>query len=327
MKLIGIEEHFLTADVRDAWSEIGLELTDPSVAFHSGAIEKRLMNLAEERLALMDETGLDVQVLSLTTPALHDLGPESIDLARRINDTVALAVALHPDRFQALATLPVGSPEQAALELERCVTTLGFKGTMLCGRVGTDHLDHSRFHPIFACAAALGAPILLHPRTPPSAVRDAYYSGFNPVVDACFATFGMGWHYDAGLQFLRLILSGTFDRLPELQVILGHWGELVLFYAERFARMDQVAGLQRPIEAYFRDNLYVTASGMFLPHYLARAVEVVGTDRLLFSTDFPYQYRPGADARRFLEHCGLDPQATAAFAHGNWTRLISGLPA
>ena len=327
MKLIGIEEHFLTAEVRDAWSAIGLELTDPSVGFHAGDIEKRLTNLTDERLALMDETGLDVQVLSLTTPALHDLGPESVDMARRINDTVARAVARHPDRFQALATLPVSSPEQAALELERCVTALGFKGTMLCGRVGEHNLDHSRFHSIFACAEALTAPVLLHPRTPPTAVREAYYSGFNPTLDACFATFGMGWHYDAGLQFLRLILSGTFDRLPRLQIILGHWGELVLFYAERFARMDQVAGLERPIETYFRDNLYVTASGMFLRHYLDRAVEIVGTERLLFSTDFPYQYRPGRDARNFLEQCGLDQEATEAFAHGNWTRLISGLPA
>lgn len=325
MKLIGIEEHFLTVEVRDAWSAIGLELSDPSVAFHAGAIEKRLVNLTEERLALMDETGLDVQVLSLTTPALHDLDSKSVDLARRVNDAVAMAVARHPDRFQALATLPVSSPELAALELERCLTTLGFKGTILCGRVGTHALDHSSFHSIFSCAEAFGAPILLHPRTPPTAVRDAYYSGFNPVLDACFATFGIGWHYDAGLQFLRLILAGTFDRLPNLQVILGHWGELVLFYAERFARMDQVAGLERPIETYFRDNLYVTASGMFLPHYLERAVAVVGTERLLFSTDYPYQYRPGRDARRFLEQCGLNAEGTAAFAHANWTRLINGL--
>jgi hypothetical protein len=67
MKLIGIEEHFLTAEIRDSWNAIGLDATDPSVAFHSGKIEQRLLNLAEDRLALMDETGLDVQVLSLTT--------------------------------------------------------------------------------------------------------------------------------------------------------------------------------------------------------------------------------------------------------------------
>ena len=101
MKLIGIEEHFLTAEVRAAWNDMRLEAIDPSVAAHSGAVERRLLDLADERVALMDETGLDVQVLSLTTPALHDLGPSSLDLARRTNDAAALAVARHPARLQA----------------------------------------------------------------------------------------------------------------------------------------------------------------------------------------------------------------------------------
>jgi predicted TIM-barrel fold metal-dependent hydrolase len=109
--------------------------------------------------------------------------------------------------------------------------------------------------------------------------------------------------------------------MPGLQVILGHWGELVLFYAERLAAMDRVSGLARPIAHYLRNNLYITASGMFLPHYLERAADVVGADRLLFSTDFPYQYRPGRDAGRFLESCGLNGRARAGFAHGNWQRL------
>lgn len=319
--LIGIEEHFLTPAIEHAWQAIGLEATDPSVGFHQGAFGRRLVDLADERLALMDETGLDVQVLSLTTPALHDLGPESIDLARRTNDAVAEAVARHPTRFQAMATLPVSAPEAAALELERCVLTLGFKGTMLCGRVGTLHLDDPAFAPILEQAASLGVPVLLHPRTPPTAVRDAYYSGFSPMVDVGFATVGLGWHYDAGIQFLRLVLAGTFDRLPDLQVILGHWGELVLFYAERLAVMDRFASLSQPIAHYLRNNLYVTASGMFLSHYLERAVAIVGPERLLFSTDYPYQYREGGNARHFLEHCGLSDSDKAAFAHGNWLRL------
>lgn len=325
MKLIGIEEHFLTAEVSEAWHAIGLEASDPSVAFHSSTIEKRLIGLAEERLTLMDESGLDVHVLSLTTPALHDLGPASVDMARRINDVVAQAVARHPDRFQALATLPVAMPDEAALELDRCVKTLGFKGTMLCGRVGTRNLDHPDLLPILRCADSLNAPILLHPRAPDMAVRTAYYSGFSPPVDAALSTYGLGWHYDAGVQFVRLVLAGTFDRMPGLQIILGHWGELVLFYAERLAAMDRVAGLAHPIATYLRRNLYVTASGMFLPHFLERAVAIVGTDRLLFSTDFPYQYRPGRDARRFLEECGLDEDAKAGFAHGNWMRLTSDI--
>ncbi len=321
MKLIGIEEHFHTAEIDAAWRAIGLDAIDPSVAFHSGKLESRLFNLAEERIALMDETGLDIQVLSLTTPALHDLGRVSIQLARKTNDMLAETVARYPTRFQAFATLPISMPEEAAEELERCVNTLGFKGTMLSGRVGTHNLDDPMFTPVFRCAESLGTPILLHPRTPPVAVREAYYSGFNPQLDAFFATAGLGWHYDAGIQFVRLVLSGIFDRMPNLQIILGHWGELVLFYAERLAGMDRVSKLEHPFSTYLRKNLYITASGMFLPHYLAHAVEIVGEDRLLFSTDFPYQYRPGGDARNFLETCGLSESAKVQFAHGNCLRL------
>jgi hypothetical protein len=321
MKLIGIEEHFLTAEVVDAWKSLGLEAVDPSVAFHSGTFGDRLLDLAEQRLALMDETGIDVQVLSLTTPSLHDLGAESVGMARRINDALAEAVAKHPTRFEAFATLPVARPQEAARELERCVGSLGFTGTMLCGRVGDLNLDHPALTPIFEAAENFGVPVLLHPRTPPMAVRASYYSGFTREVDAAFATFGLGWHYDAGIQFIRLLLAGTFDRLPGLQVILGHWGEVVLFYAERLAAMDRFSGLAHPISTYLRRNLYVTASGMFLPHYMERAAAVVGHDRLLFSTDFPYQYRPGADARKFLESCGLAEPERAGFAHGNWLRL------
>lgn len=329
MQLIGIEEHFLTPEIHRAWQSPGLTASDleasgPGVALHAGKVTKRLMNLASERLALMGETGLDVQVLSLTTPALHDMGVDSIDLARRTNDALAEAVSRHPTRFQALATLPVSQPEAAALELEHCINELGFQGTMLCGRVGSRHLDDAAMLPILVQAASLGAPVLLHPRVPPLAVREAYYSGISPEVDVALAAYGLGWHYDAGLQFLRLVLAGTFDRLPRLQVILGHWGEMVLFYIERFAAMDRVASLSRPIADYCRANLYVTASGMFLPHYLARAAEVVGHERLLFSTDFPYQYREGGDARGFLQRCGLEGSAKAAFAHGNWQRLTKG---
>jgi predicted TIM-barrel fold metal-dependent hydrolase len=321
MKLIGIEEHFLTAEIREAWDAINLGATDPSVAFHSGAIESRLFDLADGRLALMDETGLNVQVLSLTTPGLHDLGRDSIEIARKTNDALAAVVERHPTRFQAFASLPVGTPDEAALELDRCVRTLGLKGTMLCGRVGKHNLDDPALSPIFENAATLGVPIFIHPRVPPESVRAAYYSGLAPQLDAAFATAGLGWHYDASIQFLRILLSGMFDRLPNLQVILGHWGELVLFYAERLAAMDRVSGLAHPIATYLRRNLYVTASGMFLPLYLERAAAVVGCDRLLFSTDFPYQYRPGRDARRFLENCGLTEPEKTGFAHRNWLRL------
>ncbi|GBR01669.1 hypothetical protein AOE01nite_29060 [Acetobacter oeni] len=89
--------------------------------------------------------------------------------------------------------------------------------------------------------------------------------------------------------------------------------------------MDRASGLEHSMMTYFRRNLYVTASGMFLPHYLEQAARIVGHGRLLFSTDYPYQYRPGGDARRFLEHCGLDETAMQAFAYGNWEQLTESL--
>lgn len=322
MKIVAIEEHVLPQDVKHAWTSIpGAD--DGTLALNPGVIEERLSDTGEQRIALMDETGVDVQVLSLTTPGLNNLlGRQAIDLARRTNDLVAETVSANPSRFQALAVLPSADPDAAERELHRCIKELGCKGAILYGRVGDRNLDHPMFEPTFACAADLGVPLLIHPQIPQGRVRDAYYSGFGDRVDLAFSTFGLGWHYEAGVQFVRLVLGGVFDRYPGLQMILGHWGELVIFYLERLAALDAPAGRERPFLEYVRNNLYLTASGMFSPSYLQRAIEAVGPDRILFSTDFPYQYRPGGDARRFLQSLALDEVDKAKFAHGNWEHLV-----
>jgi predicted TIM-barrel fold metal-dependent hydrolase len=320
-KLIAIEEHFVTPEIRAAWaaSPIGQEGT---AGFDRGEIEERLDDLEEQRLALMDESGVEVQVLSVTTPALHNLEPEeSVSLARTTNDLVAATVAKYPTRFQGFATLPTAAPEEAATELERCVTRLGFAGTMLCGRTREKNLDHPDFLPMFETAARLKVPVFIHPQIPQRAVRETYYSGFGDQIDTAFATFGLGWHYEAGIQFVRMILGGVFDRYPDLQIILGHWGEVVLFYLDRLGSLARVASLERPIAEYFQQNLYVTPSGMWSQPYLQRSLEIVGAERILFSTDYPYQYRPGRPGLSFLEEAVLSPEQKELFAHGNWERL------
>jgi predicted TIM-barrel fold metal-dependent hydrolase len=321
MRLIAIEEHFLTREVRQAWS-VAPGPEDPTCAYHGGDLGLRLEDLGEMRLSLMDETGVDVQVLSLTTPGLQNLksGPGKA-LARRTNDLVAEAVARQPDRFQGFAALATAAPREAPRELERAVRELGLNGAMLCGRTRAKHLDHPDFWPLFECAADLGVPLFIHPQIPQRSVRDACYSGFGPQLDLALAGPGLGWHYEAGLQFVRLVLAGVFDRFPRLQIILGHWGEVVLFYLERFTVLDRAAGLTRSFGTCVSENLYVTASGMFSDTYLQRCVEIVGVDRILFSTDYPYQYRPGRDARGFLERTALDDHGKAKFAHENWERL------
>ena len=197
---------------------------------------------------------------------------------------------------------------------------------MLCGRTRDKSLDHPDLLPIFATAARLGVPIFVHPQVPQRAVRDVYYSGFGDQVDAAFAAFALGWHYEAGIQFVRLMLAGVFDQYPDLQIILGHWGEVVLFYLERLNSLARVAKLQRPVADYFRQNLYVTSSGMWSQSYLERTIEIVGPERVIFSTDYPYQYRPGGGARSFLNGLPLSIEQKGLFAHGNWERLTHSAP-
>jgi predicted TIM-barrel fold metal-dependent hydrolase len=326
MQLIAIEEHFLTPEVQAAWAALPPEAQDAGQALQSDEMKTQLKDLEDRRIELMDESGVDVQVLSLTTPALHPFeSAQSVLLASETNNLIAATVSRHPHRFQGFATLPTPSPQEAAAELQRAVRDLGLKGALLCGRTRDKSLDHPDFWPIFEAAASLRVPLFLHPQIPQQAVRDVYYSGFSSEVDLAFATFGLGWHYEAGIQFLRLILAGVFDRYPELQIILGHWGEVVLFYTERLNALNRVSKLQRPILDYMRQNLYVTCSGMFTQSYLDHAVEIVGFDRILFSTDYPYQYRPGRRARTFLEQAVLTDDQRAAFAHRNWNRLTTSI--
>jgi uncharacterized protein len=135
----------------------------------------------------------------------------------------------------------------------------------------------------------------------------------------------LGWHYEAGIQFVRLILAGVFDKYPDLQIILGHWGEVILFYLERLGSLARVAHLRRPIADYIRQNLYVTPSGMWSQSYLQHTLELVGPERILFSTDYPYQYRPGRPGPSFIDEAPLSPEQKELFAHGNWERLIESI--
>ena len=325
MRLIAIEEHILPAEVRDAWTAAPPPYDPVSALADGGENGVRLGDLGDGRLALMDEQGVDVQVLSLTTPGLHNLEPATaVETARRVNDLIAETCARRPDRFQGFAALPTPDPQAAPRELERAVRELGLKGALLCGRTRERHLDHPDLRPMLAMAASLGVPLFIHPQTPPPVVREASYSGISDKTDLALAAFGLGWHYEAGLQWVRLAAAGVFDELPDLQIILGHWGEVVLFYLERTAAVfARALDLEQPLVEYARRNLYVTGSGMWSEGYLLRCLEIVGPERLLFSTDFPYQYRPGGQPRRFLDDAPLDTVTREGFAHGNWDRLTA----
>jgi len=327
MKTVGTEEHFVTEEVLTGWSELEPRAREESMASApAGELGERLRDVGEQRIAAMDEAGLDIQVISLTSPGLQDL---PADAGRRLqvetNDRIAELVSRRPDRFQGFATLAMSAPGAAARELERAVGTLGLNGALLFGRTGERNLDHPDNWPIFEAAASLRAPLYIHPQPPQARVRAALYSGFDDAIDAAFATFGIGWHYESGVQFLRLALAGVFDRFPDLQVLLGHWGEVVLFYLDRADGLAMQAKLARPFSEYVRRNAYITAGGVYSQRYLRWAIEVVGVERILFATDYPYRPGPDGGVEQFLAGSGLDQADQARIAAGNWDALVAAI--
>jgi predicted TIM-barrel fold metal-dependent hydrolase len=332
-RVIGVEEHAWTADLRDALLRHG---GDDTVNLMSSRPETdhRLREVGPERLARMDAAGVDIEVLSITSPGTQPLAAsEAVPLARDANDFLADSARAHPDRFAALATLPTPDPDAAATELERAVLELGMVGAQLVPLTGDRYLDHTSLRPIFESAAALRVPLYIHPGVPPAAVREASYGGFDEWTNLNLATGGWGWHVDAGLATLRLILAGTFDRHPDLQVVLGRWGELLVPFADRVDLLSNGnPTLERRVMDYLTGNVHVSAGGVLSHRMLLAAIDVLGPDRVMYADDDPYRGMKGhfggpRGGRDFVETAPISPEHRLALGHTNAERLFGLTPA
>ncbi len=287
----------------------------------------KLSSLGADRLADMDAGGIDMQILSHTAPGVETLeGDAAVSLAQSTNDLAATAVSMHPTRFGAFATLPMTDPPAAARELERTVTQLGFKGALINGTTQGRFLDDPDFYPILQRAEELNVPLYLHPAPPPAGVSSIYFAGLDPALAAMLSTAGWGWHAELGLHVLRLITTGVFDRLPHLQVIIGHMGEMLPYMLVRSARIlsRAVNNLELPIAGYFHRNIHITTSGLFTRPPLQLLLEVIGIDRIMFSIDYPYSSTE--QGRAFLDKLALEPDDMEKFTHVNAEKLLR-LPA
>ncbi len=274
------------------------------------------------RLAQMDQHKIDMQILSCSSPPQNTPIGSEVALTIQANDRLAESVRTNPTRYGGFASLPWRHPDAAADELERAVKQLGFVGAMLLGRPGEVFLDDARFEPILSKLDELRVPLYVHPGYPLPAVQQPYYGNLDKQVTARLSLFGWGWHNEAGIQLLRLLLAKKFDRFRNLQIISGHWGEMVPFYLQRLDDMipQEVSGLSRSITDTFKQHVYVTPSGMLnLPHFeFIRSV--VGVDRILYSVDYPYLTLAGA--RRFLETLPVSVEDREKIAHANAEELF-----
>jgi hypothetical protein len=322
MRTITLEEHFVSpAFLEGPGKAIKEQARHPE---HPMArVLEQLSDLGEGRITALDAAGIDLQVLSLNSPGVEQLDPaDALAVARETNDFLAEAVKLEPRRLAGFATLPTGTPEKAAGELERTVRDHRFRGAAINGHVRGRYLDDKFFWPILECAESLPVPIYLHPTQPPQPVIDASYSGFDPFVTGMLAGAAWGWHIETAIHIIRLILGGVFDRYPKLQFVIGHMGEALPFMLQRLDRTLPPARtrLERPVSAYLRENVHYTFSGFnFTPLFLNLLLQV-GVDRIMFSTDYPYASL--AEGRAFLDQLPVSDADRERIAHGNAERLL-----
>ena len=259
-------------------------------------VMSRMTDLGEIRLRDMDQTGIAKQILSLTSPGVQIFDAATgTALAQLSNDYLAEGLRRHSDRFHGLAAIAPQDTAGAAKELERGVHKLGLKGAIVNSHTRGEYLDDSRFWPIFEAAAALNVPIYLHPNTPPPAMIGPFLeSGLDGAI--------YGFAVETGLHMLRIIVSGVFDRFPGLRMVLGHLGEALPYWLFRIDfmhramvaanRYPSVKKLNRKPSEYFRENVYVTTSGMAWEPPILYAQSVLGVDRVLYAMDYPYQFVP-----------------------------------
>src|ERR1700677_710603 len=324
MKTITLEEHFVTESFLKATGAYGND-APPQLA----QIQPKLLDLGPERIAAMDQAGIDLQVMSLAAMGIDKLEPsDATAVMTDVNSELSQAIKANPTRLAGFAALNLKDPQGAAKELERCVTKLGFVGGLVDGTVSSGEgplfLDNAQFAPVWEAAVQLKVPVYLHPAPPPQIVHQAYYSGLPGELGMLLSIAGWGWHAETGLHTLRLIVSGLFDRLPDLQLIIGHMGEGLPYALARCSGVLSRAAphLRQPVSEYFQSNIYVTTSGYFTPPPLRCALDVIGIDRVMFSVDYPFS--PNTNGRAFLDSLTgiLSPEDHAKLAHRNAEKVL-----
>lgn len=313
---IALEEHFLVPEFMGYFAE-----TYPNI---SPGIRKlappALMDFGERRLSVMNEHHIDFVVLSIAGPGVQFERDPAVALkrAKAANDFLAAEIQKRPARYGGFAHLAMHNPADAAAELERCMRELGFHGAMINGQTNGEYLDLDKYSVFWERAAALQAPIYLHPGNPvdhPAVFAD-HSELWGPVCS---------WAFETGAHALRLVFSGVFERYPGARLILGHMGETLPFYLWRFDSRWLVCNrgertLAQPPSFYIRRNIAVTTSGVCDESSLRAALESMGDGNVMFSVDYPFEKTDLA--AQFIEGAAISDQQRLRVASGNATRIL-----
>lgn len=270
----------------------------------------------EERIQVMDRTGIDVQAYSLTTPGVHVEEPaRGVELAKIVNDAFAEGAERHPGRFAPLAALPLQDPAASVKEAERALESLGLRGVLLFSHVNDRHLDDPAYEDLFALLEQKGAPIFIHP-TSPRALQG---------IEEYRLTAILGFLFDTTVAVSRLVFSGVLERYPGLTLVLGHLGGTVPYLVERMDRGFEAytecrEHISRPPSEYVR-KMYIDTVN-FQPHALRMGLEFMGADRLVLGTDYPHEVGNVDRALEAVRGLGLDEADEAKVLGGTGAGLL-----
>jgi len=319
MRTITLEEHFVTADFLKATHADGDNMP-PALK----SVRERLLDLGPLRIAAMDEASIDLQIISLAAIGVDALAPaEQTAVLRSVNDEAAAAVEANPARLAAFCTPGLKEPANAVKEIDRCITQLGFKGVYFDGLTDGKFLDAPEFFPILEAAAALKVPVYIHPAPPPASIMSVYFAGLDPQVAMPLSIAGWGWHAETGLHTLRLIVSGVLDRLPALQVIIGHMGEGIPYALARSNGILSAARKSAPrsVTETFLEQVHVTTSGYFTKPPFDCCREVIGLNRMMYSVDYPFS--PNTKGKDFLTSLNLNEADLTQLVQTNAERVLN----
>ncbi|THW31951.1 hypothetical protein D6C98_09455 [Aureobasidium pullulans] len=278
--MITLEEHYLSQNVRKHLADTGRE--DPYAQFPKPLIDK-LTSLGSDRLEALDNGNVSLQVLS------HSPLNASPDECSATNDNLASAIKDQP-RYAAFALLPMASPSAAASELERCVKQHKFVGALINNHCNGTFYDGESFRPVFAKAEELDVPIYIHPTFAADEWMPHYRGNFGEKAAIMMSIAAWGWHSETGLHVLRLWASGLFDEYPKLKIVIGHMGEMLPYQLDRIISTSAswAPDNKRGLEQVWKENFWITTSGMFSLAPLSCLLRMCERDRILYSVDYPF---------------------------------------
>lgn len=315
MRKIALEEHFTRPEMSAYAQYAGSGRSSPIFE----RFQERLLDFGEMRLEAMDQAGIDLAVLSVTTPGVQAEPDANVAIkrARIENDFLAREITKHPTRYAGFAHLPLQDAGAAADELSRCVEQLEFKGAMVNGHTNGRYLDDRSYDPFWERVEALGVPIYLHPRDPFDAPH--MFTGHRELLGATWS-----WTVETATHALRLVFGGVFDRYPKANLILGHMGETLPYLLWRLDSRWRFQAGDEPIERapsdIIRGNIFVTTTGVCSHASLLCALAALGEERVMFSVDYPYE---DCDvAAKFIESAPISDEARAKVCHGTARRLL-----